>query len=134
MGKLRRIWAAGLLGLSAGCTVDQTFLDKMGIPAPNFDRAEVAENPLLVALPREEKARVFETVYKVLDNYGFDIAESNRSDGRIETATRIAPGLGLFLKPGSPDVRERTLATLQTYRHRVTAPFRSPRKAACSST
>ena len=56
----------------------------------------------------------------MLDNYGFDILESNRRDGRIETATRIAPGLGLYIKPGSPDVRERALASLQTYRHRVT--------------
>jgi hypothetical protein len=55
----------------------------------------------------------------VLGDYGFEIRESNRYDGHIETIPRIAPGLGLFLKPGSPDLRDRLLATLQTYRHRV---------------
>ena len=79
------------------------------------------ENPLLVSLnPTTEKNRVFEVCYSVLDNYGFDILESNRADGRIETATRIAPGMILFLKAGSPDYHERLLASLQTYRHRVT--------------
>src|SRR5262245_37565182 len=43
----------------------------------------------------------------------------NRYDGRIETKPRVAPGLGLFLKPGSPDLYERALATAQSYRHRV---------------
>ena len=43
----------------------------------------------------------------------------NRYDGRIETKPRVAPGLGLFLKPGSPDLYERSLATAQSYRHRV---------------
>ena len=45
-------------------------------------------------------------VLKVLGDYGFEILESNRYDGRIETFPRTAPGLGLFMKPGSPDVRE----------------------------
>ena len=33
---------------------------------------------------------------------------------------RSAAGLLLPLRPGSPDLYERTLATLQSYRHRVT--------------
>jgi hypothetical protein len=56
---------------------------------------------------------------QVLGDNGFEIAESNRYDGRIETVPRIAPGVLLFLKPGSPSFYERSLATLQTYRHRV---------------
>jgi hypothetical protein len=120
MGKLRKFCAASLLGLTAGCSIDNSFLESLGIPPPSFERPETLENPLLIALPKEEKGKVFEAVFHVLDNYGFDILESNRNDGRIETATRIAPGVGLFLKPGSPDYRERLLATLQTYRHRVT--------------
>jgi hypothetical protein len=119
MGKLRRFCAAGLLGLTAGCSIDNAVLEKLGIPEPKFERPARLENPMLLAYARDEKDRVFEAAYQVLDNYGFDIMESNRNDGRIETVTRIAPGLGLILKPGSPDLRERTLATLQTYRHRV---------------
>src|SRR5258706_1441 len=46
------------------------------------------------------------------------ISGANRYDGRIEGAPRIAPGVGLLLKPGSPNVYERTLATLQSMRHR----------------
>ena len=120
MRKLRHFWAAGVLGLTAGCSVDRSFLDSLGIPTPSFVQPAVAENPLLVALGKDQKSKVFETVFQVLDNYGFDIVESNRRDGRIETAPRIAPGVGLYLKPGSPEFHERLLATLQTYRHRVT--------------
>jgi hypothetical protein len=120
MGNLRRIWALGLLGLSAGCTIDSSTLEKLGVPPPRWEKASAAENPLLVSLPITEKGKVFETVFSVLSNYGFDIAESNRNDGKIETLTRIAPGVGLYLKPGSPDFHERLLASMQTYRHRVT--------------
>ena len=77
-------------------------------------------NPLLLNLTREDYPRVFETLLQVLYDYDFEIAESNRADGRIETLPRTAPGLGLILKPGSPDLWERTLYTFQSYRHRVT--------------
>lgn len=77
-------------------------------------------NPVLVTLPATEYGRVFETVLQVLHDYGFEIAEANRYSGHIEAAPRVAPGMALFLKPGSPDLYERALATLQTYRHRVT--------------
>ncbi|MBM4068583.1 MAG: hypothetical protein FJ271_06510 [Planctomycetes bacterium] len=62
---------------------------------------------------------MFENVLQVLGDNGFEIAESNRYDGRIETVPRIAPGVIQFLKPGSPVFYERALATLQSYRHRV---------------
>jgi hypothetical protein len=128
MGRLRKTWTCGLLGLAAGCSIDNATLEKLGIPPPNFERAVQAENPLLVALRKEDKDKVFETVFQVIDNFGFDIVESNRHDGRIETTPRVAPGLGLILKPGSPDVRERLLATLQTYRHRVSAVIQESRQ------
>jgi hypothetical protein len=79
------------------------------------------QNPVYIPLgpQKEAYAKVFETVLQVLGDYGFEILESNRFDGRVETVPRIAPGVGLFLKPGSPALEERVLATLQTYRHRI---------------
>ena len=49
----------------------------------------------------------------------FEIAYANRYAGYIETFPRVAPGYEQFWKPGSPDKRERLLATLQTIRHRA---------------
>lgn len=114
---LRTIWLAGSLALSAGCATLQTSLDQLGIvPPPPAEEA----NPLFVPLNKEEYTKVFEAAFRALDNFGFDIVDSNRADGRIETAPRVAPGLFMFFKPGSPDVYQRTLSTLQSYRHRVT--------------
>jgi hypothetical protein len=110
--------AGGLLVLLAGCDTTPLVLDVPGsIPGEKI----VEANPVYIPLgPQPEAyAKVFENCLRVLCDYGFDILESNRYDGRIETVPRIAPGLLLFLKPGSPLIQERTLATLQTYRHRV---------------
>lgn len=74
-------------------------------------------NPFYV--PPISYGQVFETVLTVLNDYEFEVLYSNRYDGRIETVPRVAPGLGLLLKPGSPDMYDRLLATLQTYRHRL---------------
>jgi len=118
---LRTIWAAGALVLTGGCAIsNNSFLEKMEIFPP--DNARVAQecNPLFVPLNKDEYGKVFESVLSVLDNFGFEIYESNRADGRIETLPRLAPGLIMFLKSGSPDLYERTMSTLQTYRHRVT--------------
>jgi hypothetical protein len=73
-----------------------------------------------VYIPLSEYGRVYENCLQVLGEYGFAFAETNRYDGRIESMPRTAPGLLLFLKPGSPNLYERTLATTQSYRHRVT--------------
>src|SRR2546422_5363322 len=77
------------------------------------------QNPVFVPLGPNSYGKVFENVLQVLGDYGFEIMEANRYDGRIETIPRISPGLGLFLKPGSPMFYDRLLSTLQTYRHRV---------------
>jgi hypothetical protein len=93
----------------------------------------VADNPLLaradptdtsnqlVFTPEEPGPAAYATLSeKVADAVDdiFPIADANRYDGRIEGAPRVAPGLGLMLKPGSPNVYERTLATFQSMRHR----------------
>ncbi len=78
------------------------------------------QNPVFIPLGENDYGPVFEKALEVLGDYGFEIADANRYDGRIETTPRISPGIGLFLKSGSPDVYERLLSTFQTYRHRVT--------------
>jgi hypothetical protein len=120
MVRLLYIMLAGaVVSLGVGCATGPA----VAVPglAPGETIAELEQNPVFIPLgPQPEAyAKVFENVLQVLGDYGFEILESNRYDGRIETRPRIAPGLILFMKPGSPDLRERTLATLQTYRHRV---------------
>jgi hypothetical protein len=78
----------------------------------------VVENPVYVPLGPNAYGMVFEKVFEVVSEY-FEIAYSNRYDGRIETFPRIAPGIEQFWKPGSPDWYQRVLATFQTIRHRA---------------
>ena len=77
------------------------------------------ENPILVA-PGEPRptayAEVFDRVLSVVTDY-FPIADSNRYDGQIVTRPSIAPGVLQPFRGGSPEPRERLLATLQTYRY-----------------
>ena len=119
MGKGRGRWAAALLALAAGCQSAGPLLVEAPPLIPAGAPYVEDTNPVYVPLGPESYGKVFENCLTVLIDYGFEIRESNRWDGRIETVPRIAPGLGLFLKPGSPDLRDRALATLQTYRHRV---------------
>jgi hypothetical protein len=77
------------------------------------------QNPVYIPLGRESYGVVFENVISVLNDYGFVVDPTNRYDGRIETQPRTAPGMILFLKPGSPDCYERALSTAQSMRHRV---------------
>jgi hypothetical protein len=77
------------------------------------------ENPVYVPLNGPEAyAMVFEKCLDVVDDY-FEVAYANRFDGRIESYPRVAPGLGQPWKPGSPDLYQRTLASLQSIRHRA---------------
>jgi len=89
--------------------------------SPPSDTPVVAaiENPVYIPLGHESYALVIDNVLRTLIDQGFEIQEANRYGGRIEALPRVAPGLGLWLKPGSPDFRERLLMTLQSYRHRV---------------
>jgi hypothetical protein len=120
MGRALTILLAGtLLSFGGGCA-SAPFVDVPDL-LPGEKIVIIEQNPFYVPLgpQKEAYAKVFETVLQVLGDYGFEVLESNRFDGRVETVPRIAPGLGLFLKPGSPALEERVLATLQTYRHRI---------------
>lgn len=82
------------------------------------NKPSVVNNPVYLPLGPASYGAVFEKVLDVVDDY-FEIAYTNRYDGRIETFPRIAPGLGQPWKGGSPDVYQRLLATLQTMRNRA---------------
>jgi hypothetical protein len=116
MRAFKQDWV-GLILLSAGC-VAAPVVDSVPDAGPAQVVAEI-ENPVYIPLGHESYGQVFENVLQTLIDEGFEIQEANRYDGRVEALPRIAPGLGLFLKPGSPSFRERLLATCQTYRHRV---------------
>ncbi len=78
------------------------------------------ENPVLIAPGQPSPyayAQVWEDVLSTIAE-DFDIAYSNRHEGRIITQPKNAPGYEQPWKPGSPDARERLLATLQTMRYR----------------
>jgi hypothetical protein len=113
------LWTALALALSGGCyTVPHSPPPPIGEPGPN---GEAEHNPMY--LPYEasfkEYRRVFEGTLSALFDLGFEIREANFYAGQIESMPRIVPGLGLFLKPGNPDLYDRLAATMQTYRHRA---------------
>lgn len=86
--------------------------------APGLIRNDtVCANPAHLALSPADYAAVFESCLNVLDDY-FEISYANRYDGTIRTHPKVAPGLEQPIKFGSPDLRERLLATLQSIRYR----------------
>ena len=85
------------------------------------------ENPVLIS-PGQPSPYAYAQVWEnVLSTIGddFEIAYSNRHEGRIITHPKIAPGYEQPWKPGSPDARERLLATMQTMRNRCVVQLRA---------
>ena len=120
MKHLLRLALVGVLpAFAMGCQSMGVAIDAPPIMAiganPIQDR-----NPVHIALPPDDYGRVYEKILQVLGDYGFEISEPHRYSGRVDALPRVAPGLALFFKPGSPELYDRLLATLQTYRHRVT--------------
>jgi hypothetical protein len=104
-----------LAALACGClTVPITSNAPPACPDPDV----VVENPLFVPLAPFSYGLVFEKVLDVVGHY-FEIAYSNRYDGRIETFPRTSPGLEQPWKPGDPDLYQRLEATLQSMRRRA---------------
>lgn len=114
-----QIAGAGLASLLAGgCVASGPLLDN-----PVFVRLDpncTVDNPIYVPFGNspEAYARIFERTIDVLDDY-FEVALTNRYDGRIETFPRVAPGYEQFWRVGNPGARNRLLATLQTIRNRA---------------
>lgn len=83
------------------------------------DQLVPQENPLY--LPQGPQPEVYDKIFQkaldIVDDF-FEIAYSNRFEGRIESQPTVAPGLEQPWKPGSPDFQQRLLASLQSIRHR----------------
>jgi hypothetical protein len=77
------------------------------------------ENPLYIPQGPQPEVydRLFQKVIDVVDDF-WEIAYTNRYEGRIETQPSVAPGLEQPWKPGSPDFYQRLLAGFQSIRHR----------------
>lgn len=112
------------LTISAGCLSVPPSDNPLHVRS---DPVQTCENPVLIAPGQpvpDAYPEVFEKVLSVVGEY-FEIAYSNRYDGRIMTHPKIAPGIGEPWRPGSPDARERLLATLQTIRYRGVVQIRA---------
>ncbi|HTU93541.1 MAG TPA: hypothetical protein VMF69_25905 [Gemmataceae bacterium] len=115
--------ALALAGCSTGPLRDNPVIFRPGQAMPRestiFGPTVSQENPLY--LPQGPQPEVYDKVFqKVLDTVDdfWEIAYSNRYEGRIETQPGVAPGIIQPWKPGSPDFRQRLLADLQSIRHR----------------
>ena len=124
MHRLVSIIGMGFI-LSAGC-IGRPQVDNPALIRTDRS-ASPCENPVLIApgTPGADSyAEVFEKILDVIDD-SFEIAYTNRYDGRIISVPRIAPGYERFWMSGSPSSRERLLATFQTYRHRCYVQIRA---------
>lgn len=113
---MRRLVQAGWLGVIGfiGCAS----IPPVENPALVLPVEAEAGNPLgVTGLPTPEGYReVYDRVLNALDDY-FEVVPGSRYSGQIETIPKIAAGYEQFWRPGSPDPRERLLATYQTIRH-----------------
>ena len=130
MGRInrRRFFVAGaatliLAGCSTGPLRDNPIIFRPGQAMTRestiFGPTITQENPLY--LPQGPQPEVYDKVFqKALDTVDdfWEIAYSNRYEGRIETQPSVAPGLIQPWKPGSPNFYQRLMADLQSIRHR----------------
>jgi hypothetical protein len=115
----RFLWAlcgGAVLAVFPGCATGPLLENPVSV-SPSAAAAE--QNPVFVAQGPMSYRKVYQHAIEVLVDFGFELLETNEYEGKIETLPRVAPGLLLPLKPGSPDAYERFLSTLQTYRHRA---------------
>ena len=116
MRKFGQLTASAAFLALAGCL--STLPVEPPVLLPTETATPTDQNPVYIPLGPESYGQVFETVLQTLHDTGFEIADSNRYDGRIETVPKIAPGIGQFAA-GSPSIYERMLASFQSIRHRV---------------
>src|SRR4051812_11167126 len=103
-GMMTRALCVALLGattlLSGGCMSGPLRENPLLVQA---NRAPCVENPVYVPLGANSYGLVFEHALAVLHDAGFEVAQSNRYSGQIETFPKTAPGIGQPWKGGSPD-------------------------------
>jgi hypothetical protein len=130
---MRRLCWTALTGLAlalfSGCASGPPLANPLPLAEPGVADAE--HNPVFVPQGPMSYRKVYEHALDVLADFGFEIAEHNFWEGRIETMPRIAPGYLLFMKPGNADSYQRLLATFQTYRHRATVLIQPSQMGGC---
>lgn len=114
-----------LAGCSTGPLRDNPILFRPGQAVPRENTLihpgpfVTQENP--VYIPQGPQPEVYDKIFQkaldIVDDF-WEIAYSNRYEGRIETQPAVAPGIIQPWKPGSPDFFQRLLADLQSIRHR----------------
>jgi len=119
MAREHRLLCLLALALGASASIGCNAIPPVDNPVTIRPGDGNVENPVLLAPGQptpQGYAEVYERVLNSVDDY-FDIKASSRYSGVIETYPRIAPGYEQFWKPSTPDVYERTKATLQSMRH-----------------
>ena len=119
----------GLSLLPTGCMTGPRFDNPMKVE--NGPEPAAAENPILVfpKYPNGQAYReVFDRVLDVIDDF-FAIAYVSHYEGRIVGKPTVAPGYEQPWKPGSPDVYQRSLVSLQSYRYRCEVRIREAEPA-----
>jgi hypothetical protein len=117
--------ALTLAGCSTGPLRDNPIIFRPGQTTPQEETLihpgpfVTQENP--VYIPQGPQPEVYDKVFQkaldIVDDF-WEVAYSNRYEGRIETQPAVAPGLIQPWKPGSPDFFQRVLADFQSIRHR----------------
>jgi hypothetical protein len=79
---------------------------------------DAVENPVFAPVPPSSYCRLFERVLAVLNDCQFEIAYSDRYDGRIETFPRKVPGAGTRPSAGTSSRAERGSADRAGIRQR----------------
>ncbi|MER3414972.1 MAG: hypothetical protein C4297_02010 [Gemmataceae bacterium] len=105
--------------LAAGCVVGPD----VGNPARVQPPGAMLDNPAFVPQSGDGYGLVFDRTYDVLQEF-FDIAYSNRFDGRIETHPRILTGYADPWSAGLLGHEQNMEATLQTIRRRAVVTIR----------
>ena len=117
-GLIRFGWLAAV-SAAGGCAATPP-VDNPVLVRPHLDYG-TAENPIVVvpgAPTPEGYAYVYERVLEAVNDY-FETLPGPRHAGQIDTKPRTAAGYEQPWKYGSPNRRERLLATLQSVRHRA---------------
>src|ERR1022692_2626295 len=118
MGYIRKLWAAALIALGAGCHNGPTLLEGPAL-VPAGSHVVYDQNPVFIPQGPDSYGKVFDNCIRILGDYGFEVDFQSLYSAQIICLPRVSPGLGLILKPGSPDLYDRLLATTQSYRHNV---------------
>src|SRR5579862_5960945 len=106
MGNIRKLGAAALLALVAGCQSGPSLIEGPAL-IPAGSNVVYDQNPVFIPLGPESYGKVFDNCLRILGDYGFEFDTQSLYDGRIECLPRVSPGLGLFFKSGSPDLYDR---------------------------